>query len=78
MEDYKRNYEFEKVDINTLVDIRDVSIQIDNPKEERINNYIKQIKNPYLFRYKNMVVKLDFTDTDITLEKLIEDYATEL
>jgi len=33
-----------------LVDIREVSVDKDLPKQERIAEYIRQIKNPY--RYK--------------------------
>ena len=37
-------------DHNELVDIRDVSVNKDLPKEERIADFVKQIKNPYRFR----------------------------
>ena len=35
------------IDRDKLVDIRDVVINTDLPKEERIKDYIRQIKNPY-------------------------------
>jgi predicted RNA binding protein with dsRBD fold (UPF0201 family) len=35
------------VDPDTLVDIETVTIRTDLPKEERILDYIQQIKNPY-------------------------------
>ena len=34
------------IDRNKLVDIRDVIINTDLPKEERIKDYVRQIKNP--------------------------------
>ena len=36
----------EIIDRDKLVDIRDVVIDTDLPKEERIKDYIRQIKNP--------------------------------
>lgn len=66
------------VDVNTLVDIRDVVIQSDLPKEERIRDFIGKIRNPYLFRYKDAVVKVCFSNTKTTLEDVIENYAMRL
>jgi len=36
--------------VEGLVDIRDVVIDRDLPKEERIKSYLQQIKNPYCFK----------------------------
>jgi hypothetical protein len=48
------------VDKNELVDIETVEIRTDLPKEERILDYIGQIKNPYCYLYKGMVIKVSF------------------
>jgi hypothetical protein len=48
------------VDKNELVDIETVEIRTDLPKEERILDYIRQIKNPYCYLYKGMVIKISF------------------
>jgi len=40
----------ENIKTAELVDIRDVSVDKNLPKQERIAEYIRQIKNPY--RYK--------------------------
>lgn len=32
------------------MDIRDVEIDPEQPKEERIKSFIRQIKNPYCFK----------------------------
>jgi hypothetical protein len=39
-------------DINTadLVDIRNVAVDINLPKHERIAEFIRQIKDPYLYK----------------------------
>ncbi len=62
------------VDINTLRDIRDVKVNTDLPKEERVLDFIRQIGNPYCYRHGKYVVKISFTDTDVTLEQRMLAY----
>ena len=57
-----------------VVDIRDVVIDQDAPKEERIKSFLRQIKNPYCFKVGNVVVKTTFADTDVTLDDRLEHY----
>lgn len=57
-----------EVDIRTvdpaeLVDIEDVHIKSELPREERIKDYIRQIKNPYCYRSHGVIVKISFTGT---------------
>ena len=56
------------VDPNTLRDIRDVTVNTSLPKPERILDFIHQIGNPYCYRHGKYVVKISFSDTDVTLE----------
>ena len=41
---------FTEINPNELVDIRTVSVDCNLPKEARILEYVKQIKNPYLYK----------------------------
>ncbi len=71
--------EMKAVDIRTvnrdeLVDIRDVVIDQDAPKEEKIKSFMRQIRNPYCFKVGNVVVKTTFADTDATLDDRLEHY----
>lgn len=66
--------ELEHIDRDSLVDIRDVKIDTSLPKEDRMRDFIRQVKDPYLFRYGKYVVKVEFSDTDITLEQRLADY----
>ena len=63
-----------KIDRNALVDIRDVVIDTSLPKVERIKNFLQQVKNPYIYKHGKYVVKIGFTDTNITLEERLTDY----
>ena len=62
------------VDRSTLRDIRDVTVNTDLPKQERILDFMRQIGNPYCYRHGKYVVKISFTDTDVTLEDRLLAY----
>lgn len=62
------------VDPETLRDIRDVQVHAELPKKERILDFICQIGNPYCYRHGKYVVKISFTDTDVTLEERMMSY----
>lgn len=68
------------VDPEQLVDIREVVINTDLPKEERILEFIRQIRNPYCFRHGKIVVKIGFSESagNTTLEEQFENYLRSL
>lgn len=73
-----KNVDIRTVDPSTLVDIRDVKVNTDLPKPERIADFIKQIKNPYCYKCGKMIVKVSFSDTGETLEDRLESYLLSL
>ena len=64
----------ETVDRSALKDIREVHINTELPKKERILDFIRQIGNPYCYRHGDYVVKVGFADTDVTLEDRMLSY----
>ena len=62
------------VNLDDLIDINDVKIQTELPREERIADFIRQIKNPYLFKCGNVVVKIEFSDSVTTLTEQMKQY----
>lgn len=56
-----REVDIRTVDRNTLVDAERVKINTDISTEERIADYIAQIKNPYCYLYKGMAIKISFS-----------------
>ena len=48
-------------DWDALVDIREISVRKELPKEERIAAFVEQIKNPYRFRCGDFVVNARFS-----------------
>ena len=69
-----KNVDVRTVNPATLRDIRDVKINTALPKEQRIQDYIRQTGNPYCYRHGKYVVKISFADTDVTLEDRLVDY----
>lgn len=62
------------VDRDTLVDISTVKLNSSLDREEQALNYLKQIKNPYLFLCHGILVHIVFSDTPMTLEDKTEQY----
>ena len=61
-----------EVDRNTLVDIATVQIDPALPAVERMRHYIAQVKNPYLFRSGNTVVRVRFDPTGAELGDILK------
>ena len=55
-----------------LVDIRDVSVDQSLPKEERIAEFLRQIKNLYCFRCGKFTIRARFADNGVSLEDCLK------
>lgn len=73
-----KNVDIRTVDRDSLVDINDVKIDMNLPREERLIEFIRQIKNPYCYRCGKVVVKISFADTEVTLEDRLISYLKSL
>lgn len=66
----------EKAGRNAPADIEKIRINEQLSKEERISEFIRDMKNPYICKCKDMVVQSVFADTDVTLtERLIQFFS---
>ena len=54
-----------------LMDIQNVHVSKELPREKRIREFIRQIKNPYHFKCGEMTVHVSFTPDGPTLEECI-------
>ena len=62
----------EDINIDDLVDIRDVNVDKSLPREERIIEFVRQIKNPYVFRCGKFIVRTRFTENGPSLEECLK------
>jgi len=73
-----KQQDIQAVDIQHLVDISDVKIDTTMKKTDRIQTFIRDIKNPYCFRCKNTVVKVSFCSEGGSFQELLQDYFSSL
>lgn len=62
-----QGYESSRKALDSLVDIRDVKIDQEQPPEERIRSFVQQVKDPYCFRVGNVKVRVAYAGKDETL-----------
>ena len=55
-----------------LVDIRDVSVDQSLTREERIAEFLRQIKNPCHFRCGKFIVRAQFAENGVSLEECLK------
>lgn len=68
--------EMKKVDLRTvdkasLTDRREVHIDPAMPVEQRVREWIEQLRNPYIYLDGGIVVKLSFSDGGASIEDRI-------
>ena len=73
-----KNIDIRTVDKATLVDIKDVKIDIKKTVQEKTSEYIKQIKNPYCFLCNGYAVKLEFSENEKSIEDCFCDFIETL
>ena len=67
-----KNIQLDRVDVDSLADIKDVSVDKSLSREERIVDFVRQIKNPYCFRCGKFIVKARFADNGVSLEDCLQ------
>jgi len=69
-----REIDVRTVDPESLVDIRTVTVDPALPRAEKLKSFVKQIKNPYCYKYGDVIVKIGFANNGKTLEDCLEQY----
>lgn len=57
-----------------LTDISEININKELPHDEKVLDFIAQVKNPYCFRCGTVPVKVCFSDTGKNLETALQDF----
>ena len=75
--------EMKAVDIRTgepktLVDVTTIKIDENLYKEERVAEFLRQVKNPCCFRVGDVVVKNVYSTDGVTLQDRFEQFARTL
>lgn len=72
--DEMNQLEIEKIDKSGLVDIRGIKIDTNLPPEQRMIDYLEQIKNPYCFLCGDSAVRVRFEPTGVELRSKLKDF----
>ena len=62
-----RSVNIQDVDRTSLVDLNSVTIDESLPVPERVASFLEQIKNPYLFKVGNTIVRVSYANTTQTI-----------
>ena len=68
-----KNVDITKVNRDELVDIRTIKIDENLNQEQKIREFVEQIKNPYCYTYGDYIVKISFEDTEVTLTERLRE-----
>lgn len=58
--------------LEDLIDIRDVCIDIEKSLIEWSKSYLEQIKNPYRFKYKDIIIDVKYVGDESLENKIIQ------
>jgi len=63
-----KNTSLDDIDINEIDDIENIKISRKKSSHDRIIDFITTVKNPYIFKIGNRLVKIEFSDKNIRAE----------
>ena len=72
--DMMKSVDPKTVDRNALIQRSSVQLDPAASREERLRDFIQQIKNPYCYLDGKTVVKITFANTATTIEDCLENY----
>ena len=69
-----KDMDIREADRESLADILEIKIDNRLDETEKKREFIRQIRNPYLYRQGEYIVKLSFADTNATLTDRLKEY----
>ena len=76
--DALRAVDIREVDLDSLVDIREVKIDQTLPREQRMADFIRQVKNPYCFKVGKVAISVSFARNGVSFEQQMGHYLQTL
>lgn len=77
LEKYK-DIPLSKIDINDVDEISDIKIDKRKSSNERILDFLCEVKNPYVFKVKGKLVRIMFSDTERTADDCLTNVLKNL
>ena len=63
-----RNLNLDEIDINEVDEITNIKIDRRKSSNERILDFLNEVKNPYIFKVNGKLVRIRFSDTEKTAD----------
>ena len=76
--DEMKNVDIRTVDPDTLVDVRNVNIPEELTGKDRLEAFVKQVKNPFCYRVGDVVVKNVYSQDGISINDRFEQILKNL
>lgn len=73
-----KNQKIEEIDENEIDELSDINIDRKKKGNERILDFINKISNPYIFKIKGKVVKIEFTNSNVDAEESLANIISSL
>lgn len=73
-----RDMDIMQADRDALVDIRDIHIDSGKPVETKIREYMEQVRNPFLVKYGDYIIKLSYADTEKSMDDRMKEYVAKM
>ena len=65
---YYKDIPIDEINSADVIDIKDIKIDRRKSSDERLLDFLNVVENPYVFKIKGSVVKVNFSDSDKTAE----------
>ena len=72
-----KNVDLKEIDRDRIIDIRDIVIDMEKPKEDRIKAYLESNPNPYFVKCGDVLIRMSFSDSDVCIDNCIDRYLIE-
>ena len=63
-----KNIDLSEIDINEVDEITNIKIDRRKSSNERILDFLNEVKNPYIFKVNGKLVRIRFSDTEKTAD----------
>ena len=72
------NTSLSEVNINEVDEITNIKINKRKSSNERILDFLNSVKNPYVFKLNGKLIKISFSDTNVTADDCLTSVLNKL
>jgi hypothetical protein len=73
-----KNIDLKTITENDIDDINDIKIDRRKSSNERILDFLSVVKNPYVFKINGRIVRMRFSDTELTADDCLTNMLKNL